>query len=162
MPRKAHAFVKSSTTSTPAERSRGELEQLLRRYGAHGFSVAQDYANGRFQISFVVANSAREKGTMIPVRIPIAIADVYRAMYGDPGKDSPDRGRMAQAERVAWRQMLLWIDSALSAAALNIQTIEEAFFAHAVISGPRGPERLIDSMRTDGSLPRLLLPGPGA
>ena len=49
---------------------------------------------------------------------------------------------MEQAERVAWRNLYLWIDAALSAATMGLQTITEAFFAHAVVGA--GGERMIE------------------
>jgi hypothetical protein len=64
---------------------------------------------------------------------------------------------MLQAERVAWRNLVLWIDAALSAATVGVQTITEAFFAHTIVVDDGGrAERMVDYVeRTGGAI------GPG-
>jgi hypothetical protein len=96
----------------------------------------------------------------VPVKLPISISTVYDALYGRPmrwnyvGEGSArrpievhnpagyDRKKLEQAERVAWRNLILWVDAALSAAAVGLQTITEAFFAHAIV-GQNG-ERMVE------------------
>lgn len=138
-------FVKSATTSTPVVNSKSEIEKMLRRYGAEAFQVTHDYAAGKAQVSFRVPDSSEKDARQIPVRIPVDTQRVYHALYGMPVKryskeydpKGYDARKMEQAERVAWRNLVLWIDAALSTATISLQTITETFFAHAMI-GPQG------------------------
>ena len=45
-------WVRSWDTDVPASRSQTELEQLLRRYGAKGYTLSSDYTNGTVVIAF--------------------------------------------------------------------------------------------------------------
>ncbi len=148
-------FVKSADTSVPVERSRAEVERLLLRHKATGFSVAQDYASRRVVVSFIVPNTPDKDAPAVPVQLPVEIRAVYDALYGQPRRRVWQQGqyvdvrdlnaystqRMEQAERVAWRHLVLWIDAALTAAQANLQSVTEAFFAHAVVQTDDG-ERL--------------------
>lgn len=128
-------FVKSASTVTTVANSRREVDKLLRRYGASAISIGEDIEHRLITVSFVIPNGARD-ATKVPVKLPISVANVYHALYGKPSRPFPsgyDTRRMAQAERVAWRNIVLWIDAALSAASVGLQTITEAFFAHAVV-----------------------------
>lgn len=130
------------------------MEDLLRRYGAEGYSVANDFAGGRILVQFRIPDSANPGAAIIPVRIPVEVQRIYHALYGVPMKYDYTRGArvhdpngydsklMEKAERVAWRNLILWVEAQLSAATIGLQTVTEAFYAHAVI-GPSG-ERAID------------------
>ena len=170
----AAPFVKSADTGTSVSNSLSELEKILRRYGARGFSSAQDYHAHSVTISFIVPDSLKADAVLIPVKLPISILRVYDAMYGQPSMSvripeeerqaimrakgtapynrfvyNPqgyDSKKLAQAERVAWRNLCLWVDAALSAAVAGMQTITEAFFAHAVVG--EGGERMIEVVET--------------
>ncbi len=144
-------FVKAATTTVAPEKSQQEVQKLLRRYGASAISVAQDIARREIIVSFIVPNSAEKDAPSVPVKIPVSVSQVYHAMYGMPTRwrdggrvhdpNGYDRRKLEQAERVAWRNLVLWLDAALSAATVGLQTITEAFFAHAVVGG--SGERII-------------------
>ena len=135
------SFVKSAETSTPVSNSRAEVERILRRYGANGLSVSQDYKGGRVIVSFIVPNSTDKGAPVVPVKLPVDVLRVFNALFTngpftlEQAQMSSNEKAWAQAERVAWRNLVLWIDAALSATTAGLQTITEAFFAHAVLSG---------------------------
>jgi hypothetical protein len=152
-------FVKSADTTTRPANSRAELDKMLRRYGASAISISEDIGQRQIVVSFIVPNSAAKDAVNVPVKIPVSIAGVYDSLYGRPMKHvrwdadqrkniqahNPagyDRKKLEQAERVAWRNLVLWVDAALSAAVAGLQTISEAFFAHAIV-GERG-ERMVE------------------
>lgn len=154
---KGTGFVKSADTSTSVVNSKGELERMILRYGASAFSVAQDYLGGRVVVMFQIPDSPEKGAKVVDVRFPIETRRVYDRLYGRPTRwgvkpggghgyifdpDGYDAKKLAQAERVAWRNVVLWVDAQLSAASVGIQTVTEAFIAHAAL-GPNG-ERLID------------------
>jgi hypothetical protein len=149
-------FVKSADTKAQAANSRAEVDKILRRYGASAISVSEDITRREVVVSFIIPNSGAKDAAMVPVKLPVSVFRVYDALYGKPTRwDSAtrtqvfypkgyDEKKLAQAERVAWRNLVLWIDAALSAAAVELQTITEAFFAHAVVGA--GGERMIEAV----------------
>jgi hypothetical protein len=160
------SFVKAASTTVDPTKSRAELEKMLTRYGAVGFSYAVDLEKGEIRVDFVVPDSAAKNATKVPVRLPISIRSVYDALYGRPQRWDGDAKKhvhnpkgydarmLSQAERVAWRNLVLWIDAALSAAAIGVQTITEAFFAHTMVVDDGGRvERMVEYvMRGAGAL----------
>lgn len=163
-------FIKSHDTSVSVGNSRAEIEKVLRRYGASGISVQQTFDSlnrpEKVTVSFVVPNHVGST-QKVPVSLPVNVKQVYEALYGTRGRKITnfDAYKMAQAERVAWRNLVLWIDAALSAAAVGLQTITEAFYAHTVIQLENGgTARLADYLEaSQGSLApgiRALLASP--
>lgn len=190
MSRKPKPFVKAERTGVSPEKSRMEIEQILRRYGAIAFSFSSDMTTGESRVEFVVPNSPAKDAPRIPVRIPVNHWDVFDALFGQPRKRVPgtgvycngewvpeqshpaprpynaNAGQIAQAERVAWRNLVLWIDAALSAATIGLRTIAETFAADRLVTDETGQTMRVQELleRVDGALPmggRLLLLGPG-
>lgn len=167
----AKTFVKARDTAVRPEKSRMEVEMMLRRYGATGFSFAANLETGEVQIEFVVPNSAAANAPRIPVRVPVKILDVFNALFRtyheDPAwtmKTYPSG--WARAERVAWRNLVLWIDAALSAATIGVRTIAETFAADRLVTDEAGHTMRVQELleRADGALPmggRLLMLGSG-
>ena len=177
MGRWCSGFVKSASTSVPSSRSQGELEKLLRRYGATGFGVMNDYQSQKITVSFRVPDNGDKGAPQIPIRLEVDVRTVYDALYGRPTKATRnpegklvmawdasgyDGKGITQAERVAWRQLILWVDAACSAATSGVQKISEAFFAHTVVRGEDGTQRrLVEHLdQVTGGEWRALL-GPG-
>jgi len=168
----AKQFVKSSGTSVPVSRSQAELERVLRRYGCTGFGTSSDYSAGTASVHFRVPDSTDKNAVQIPIRLVIDTRAVYDALYGQPTKWSPN-GRihdptgyrpkdLEQAERVAWRQVVLWVDAACSASTTGVQRMSEAFLAHTLIRAADGRVmRVVEQMdeAADGNW-RALLPAP--
>ncbi len=156
-PMRARGFVKSADTSTSALNSKSQLDKLLRRYGASALAMYEDIAARQIIVTFVVPDSVAEDAARVAVKLPISVYTIYDALYGRPrGYRKLGDGtfgytttpsdyttkRLGQAERVAWRNLVLWVDAALSAATAGLQPITEAFCAHAV-TGASG-ERMIE------------------
>jgi hypothetical protein len=171
-------FVKSSMTSTPVANSRRELERVLLRYGCSGFGSQSDYAEHKAAVWFRVPDHPGKDAQEVPVRLEIDMLAVYDALYGRPTTTRWDEAAgkyienwnpkgykdrwLAQAERVAWRHLVLWVDAACSAASAGMQKMSEAFFAHTLVRDKDGAElRLIDHIRlaTGAELRRLLPAG---
>jgi len=145
-------FVKAARTDTSAINSRSAIDKMLRRYGASAISMSENIERREIVVSFIIPDSGAKDAQKVPVRLPVNVYLVYNALYGRPkrwkdGKQVTDPlaydiRRIEQAERVAWRNLSLWIDAALSAAVIGLQSITEAFFAHAVVGA--GGERMIE------------------
>lgn len=171
-------FVKSADTSVPVSRSQGELERVLRRYGCTGFGVTTDYELARASIMLRVPDGPEKDATQVPVKLIVDFRAVYDALYGQPMKwgQKPDgaNGRVPdlkgykakfveQAERVAWRHLVLWVDAACSASTVGLQRMSEAFLAHTLMRTADGRVlRVVEQMdEAAGGNWKALLPGPG-
>lgn len=168
-------FVKAQSTSTTVEESQGQIIAMLHRYGASGFGFRRlpgDIHEVRFHLP-------TQPDRDLTVAIPVNVSSVHARLNAAQAKIAKARHRKptverAQAERVAWRILYLWIDAALAAVSIGAQSIEEAFFAHLIVETTEGEEgRLADYIATlqraasgsEGRLPTLAsvrrLLGPG-
>lgn len=156
-------WVRSWDSDVPASRSSAELETLLRRYGAHGYTVSNDYAGGTLVIAFTMPRSWQvPNADSIEIKMAVSYGETERRLQRMPEYVAKRRGKGSgadawareQSERVAWRQVVFLVEAGLNAAAAGIQTIEEAFFAHSVLPGTN--QRVIDLVHEHR---QRLLPG---
>jgi hypothetical protein len=150
--------VRSRDTDVPVSRSQAELERILRRFGAGSFGVQNDWQTGRAAVSFLVPDHPGGP-PVIPVRLVVDRANVYDRLFGPTADADRTERRVAQAERVAWRHLVLWVDSACTAAGTGVQTMAETFLAHTLVDGRDGrPVRLMEQLDQDGGFRKLLAP----
>lgn len=152
-------FVKSADTATSVMNSRGQLEKMLRRYGATAFAVSTDYESQKIIVGFKVPDSPGSS-TYVPVRLDVNIGAVAAALYGPlKGSQTWKQSALEQAERVAWRHLVLWVDAACSASSAGMQTMAEAFFAHVLVKAEDGTQgRMYDQWTEHGGV-KLLAAG---
>lgn len=152
-------FLKSATTGVSADKSQGEIIATLGRYGASGFGFRR-----RGEVVEVTFHLPRKGADDLSVRIPVNVTTVRASLdalwSGDQRPHSKRPVDMAvQAERVAWRALLTWIDASLLAVKLGAQSMEEAFFAHLVVTTEDGLEgRLVDYVKSLGGASGGVLP----
>lgn len=124
----------AANSSVSVDRSRGEIERLLTRYGAEQFMSG--WRDNEAVVGFVIDRR------------------VIRFMLPLPGKDAPEFRRTpagrrtrspADAERAweqacrsRWRALALVIKAKLEAVATGISTIEDEFLAWTVVPGGDG------------------------
>ncbi len=139
--------VKSASTDVPASRTKAQLEDLLRKYGASGFTVSNDYESRTVMVGFMMPRSYQTPSDHVEIRIPVSFREVSKRLAKMAGNGrKPQNWLDEQAERVAWRQLYMLCEAACMAAAVGLQTIEEAFFAHQMLSLPNGGQlRAIDA-----------------
>ena len=131
--------IKSGNSSVPVSRSKAELERILRRYGCDHFGVTENYREGTASIHFRVSDDPAQQPS-VPVRLDLNVSHVEQALT-----ESGYRLSDGQAERVAWRNLVLWVDSACSAAAVGLRPMSETFFADLVVTGQDGTlQRVFD------------------
>lgn len=170
--KKARPFLKAADSDVPVERSIESIKEMVRKYGASGFGMSEDYRNGVVQVSFVLNTP---DGQHVPVQIPVRIQRVYDVLYGDAKLNGNqhatvsqvEQNRRHQAERTAWRQLHLLVEANLTAVQLGIVSIGEAFLAHTMVVTDDGrSERMSDYLeRTAGALGhgvRALLASPSS
>jgi hypothetical protein len=132
--------VRSWDTETPVGHTKREFEELIRRYGATGFTVSEDYASRTVVVAFSVKLS---DGEMADVRLPLAYDTVKRnlfkcAPFATRVRSKGEEWADAQSARVAWRHLLLWAEASLAAVDAGLYSLQEAFFAHTMIATPNG------------------------
>jgi hypothetical protein len=124
----------AKTTKVPAERTRLEIEALMKKRGAHQFFSGDD--------SYRAVLAFRLNGRHIRFALPLSDA------------------RSPQQVRSRWRAMLLVIKAKLEAVDLGILTTEDAFLADTVLPDRQTvadymrPQ--IESAYKTGTMPPLL------
>jgi hypothetical protein len=98
----------ASRTTVPVEKTRMEIERLVKRYGAKGF--ASGWQGGIVRVEFL----ASERHIRISVLVP---------------------DNKPQVARTKWRAMLLVIKAKLESVDAHISTFEQAFAADIVMPG---------------------------
>jgi hypothetical protein len=154
-------MVYAATTTVPVERTRGEIEQLLKAWGADAFAFGWDSTINATAVSF------RIKGVYYKFRVPLPDINDARYRYDRShrrGTDQQVRNRLAQAERSAWRATLFVIKAKKESVESGIESFEQAFLPQVML--PDGTiygdwaEVEIEDMYATGQMPRAL-PGTG-
>jgi len=140
-------FVKSADTSTSVSSSQRDLERILRRYGASDFNLGSDWEKRIARVAFRVPDTPGSK-VSVPVRLEVSIEAVGKALFGH---SSLSKYGWEQAERVAWRHLVLWVDAACSASGAGMQTMSEAFLAHTLVRSPDGTIKKVSAMMDDAA-----------
>lgn len=118
-------------TDVSVERSRGEIERILHRYGAEqfGYSITNNKA--------IIAFKANDRVLRFELPLPDPKSPEFnRTPTGRPIRN-PDAALRAweQACRQRWRALALLIKAKLESIESHITTFEEEFLAHIVLPG---------------------------
>lgn len=150
-------FVKSGNTQVSVGRTQAELEKILRRYGASAFSISQDYDGGTATVQFRVPE-APDSDVFVPVRLVVEIPRVVELLKEGAGPRTRRSADVwyAQAERVGWRHLVLWVEAALVAVETGLQTVSEAFLAQMLIEHNGRAIRVYDQFAAAGGVAGLL------
>lgn len=131
----APAAYAAGTTVAP-ERTRIEIEQLLRRNGATGFGFAEE--GGRARLQF------RLEELLVRFDLLLPDPDDEDLQFVKAGSRGTVRRTPAQASsacekavRQKWRALLLCIKAKLAAIEAGIVSVEEEFLAHVVMADGR-------------------------
>lgn len=136
----------AANTSVPVERSRGEVERILTKYGATKFGTMTEET--RVSVYFEV------KGRQVQWSIPMPDRKRYR---NDADHEKEIRRR--------WRVLVITIKAMLEAVESKLLTFDQAFLPHIVIPGTARTigESLVpklDALYQGMSLPALLSENP--
>lgn len=121
----------AADTSVPVERSRAELETIIRRYGADAFVSGWDGAGAT--IGF------RLRGRFIRIALPLpSDADFGRTPTGRTrhARAAIDAAR-EQAHRQRWRALVLVVKAKLEAVIAGVSTVEQEFLAWTLLPDGR-------------------------
>lgn len=142
-------------TSVSADRTRIEIETVLKRYGATAFGYATDAGSAMVQFRL----HDRSVRFLIPLPKP---EDVRKTPRGRSRRDSALAIFLAQEERRRWRALLLVIKAKLEAVASGITTFETEFLAHILLpDGQTVAAHILPAVAAayqSGKMPKALLP----
>ncbi len=117
----------AESTQVSVEKSRGEIERTLQRYGADAFGYL--YRDGLSIIEFSA------NGRHVRFRLPLPKRDSEEFTKTPTGKKRSANSAVAaweQACRQRWRALALCIKAKLEAVECGITLFEEEFLAHIV------------------------------
>ncbi len=115
------------TTKISAEQTISEIQRTLGEYGAT--AILTEYMAGQIEaVSFKV----EVNGSQIPFRLPCRHDAVYQTMIRRMRKLREKRigEYQAQAKRVAWRQILRWIQAQMALTQTGMVKVEEVFLPY--------------------------------
>lgn len=123
----------AAKTTVPVEKSKGEIERTLTRYGAEGFA----YSTGTTEatIGFIF------QGRMVRLKVPLPSREDPKFLktpsgrFRQPSEKTRDAAFRAWelACRQSWRALALAIKAKLEAVECGIFSFEEEFLSHMVL-----------------------------
>lgn len=119
----------AADTAVSTERSRAEIEAILRRYKADAFGYATN-ANGA-TVMFTLAG--RHIRFILPLPDPKAREFTHTPAQGQIRSSDAAEKAWEQACRQRWRALALVIKAKLEAVSAGITTVEDEFLAHTVL-----------------------------
>lgn len=156
-------MIYAADTSTSVEKTRAELETVIRKYGADAFGYAMD--GTKAMIQFKAHGKFVRFNLPLPARTEKRFTHELRRPWV-PRAESAQFAQWEQACRSVWRALFLCVKAKLVAVEAKITTFEEEFMAHIVLPNQRtaGEEILpqIEEAYRSGQMPAftLALPAP--
>ena len=146
-------------TSVSVEKSKGEIERTLIRYGADGFQSGWHKAQGKAMVAFEINRRHVRMLVQVPDRDD---AEFTSTETGRARSEAQALKAWEQAQRQRWRALSLSVKAKLEGIACGLETFEEAFLAHLVLpDGSTVAENLVPRILNaidSNKIPRLLLP----
>lgn len=143
-------------TAVSAERTKAEIEQTLRRYGATQFASGWDSGDNRAYVGFHVAERA--------MKFVLSLPDLNDSRTTEKGRSRSEGDayrHWEQAVKQKWRALLLVIKAKLESVDGGIETIEQAFLPQIVLPGGSTvgdwAQEQIPKAYATGKMPQLLL-----
>lgn len=132
------------TTKIHIGQTVAEIQQILGQYGA--CAVMTEYVKGDvIAVCFKVMFLDRA----IPFRLPCRWDQIFKILYGRKKKGTHASGPLdsmkEQAKRIAWRQILRWVEAQMALVETDMVAIHEVFlpYMQVSISGETLADRLV-------------------
>lgn len=120
-------------TEVPVSRTRGHIEELLAQHHADSVGIITESSPPRATVAF------RIQGWGVRMRIAVPPPESFATakVRGRDRKTTPEqRQRLAeQAARERWRALFLTLKAKLVSVETGVETFEEAFLPHLVLTG---------------------------
>ena len=146
----------ASHTTVAPEKSRAEIERVIRRYGATAFA----YMGGPQGAAVAFQVNTRQVRFMLPLPDPKDKIFLPKRARTGRSRESAIVAAYELAIRQRWRALALCIKAKLEAVAAGIVTFDEEFLAHLVLPGGKtmGEEYIpqLEGHFSGKSLPPLL------
>jgi hypothetical protein len=114
------------TTTIAPNRTAGQIQDVLRRYGAHG--VLTEYEGGEVSaVSFTIRVNQDQE---VPFRLPCRWAQIYHLLRSRRRGVRKNSVLEAQAKRIAWRQILRWVEAQMAFIETGMVKMEEVFMPY--------------------------------
>lgn len=137
------------TTKVPAERSAAEISACLIQAGAT--QIATDYDMGKIKgLRWTMRIQGRELLFSMPARVEPVLEKLRKRRV-----QRSQTELRSDAERIAWRQLLRWIQAQMAMIDLGMAEPSEVFFAY-IVHGEAG--KTIHSLFVEQQF--KMLPGP--
>jgi hypothetical protein len=112
-------------TTVPVEKSKADLEAVIRRHGGYNVGSASLDAEGIALIYFTIGMA--EKLRQVRLRLPLPKASAFEASYGKHAKTAQQRWEQACRER--WRLLVLVVRAKLELIAAGGAALDAEFLA---------------------------------
>ncbi len=126
----------AATTSVPSDRSRGEIERTLMRYGATGFFYTNEPKH------CFIGFKACER--IVRFRLPMPSREDFKFVRDRKGNNTfrqhptaRQESMYEQAVRTRWRCLALAVKAKLEAVESGIETFESVFLANILLADNR-------------------------
>ena len=116
------------TTQVGAGQSANELCELLRQHSAKRYTVEWDENGDPASVAFQM--EVPNVG-LVPVKLLVQDKGILRRLRGSRAKGD----LKARAKRVAWRQLLSYVEMVLEMAANDVKPFHEGFMADIMLEG---------------------------
>lgn len=122
------------TTKIRPEKTASEIMEALVKASARQIAVEYDAAGCLCGMAFVIV----VQGRPIPFKLPARVEPVFKILNNRRPKESWRRGNRQdgaavdreQAERVAWRQLLRWVQAQLAMIETGMVAVDEVFLPY--------------------------------
>jgi hypothetical protein len=120
------------TTKIEPSQTVGEIQKILGEYGAS--AIRTDYDNGEVvSVSFTI----NINGDQVPFRLPCRW-EALKSFFDSRRKRRSGRGRpyggsVTRAKRVAWRQILRWVEAQLALTETKMAQLHEVFMPYLLV-----------------------------
>lgn len=138
------------STEIEAIRTIGEIQSFLVRMGALQIMTSYDPKTQEPVGLHFILNI---KGMSVPFQLPARVDPIFKIIHGDGW--GRDRARdLAQAKRVAWRQLYRWIQAQVALIETGMVAVEEVFMPYLQV----GPNETLYQRAVAQGFERLALP----
>lgn len=136
--------IKNYTTTINANKTIGEIQELLSKHGAT--AIMTEYSNGNVTgLSFKIMTPRGEFG----IRLPSNTDRVLQVLKNQRKNNNQVKDTFDQANRVAWRIIKDWIDAQMAILETEMVTVDEVFFPY--ILNDRG-QTLYETFKENNTL----------
>ncbi len=122
------------TTHIESSQTVGDIQKILGKYGAS--AIRTDYEKGEVvSVSFTIALN----GDQIPFRLPCrweAVYNIFKARMKKHNEEfflKREQDWIGQAKRVAWRQILRWVEAQLALTETRMTKLHEVFMPYLLV-----------------------------